>query len=63
MVQEQVRPRPAIALYRGPEGKIMLDIGEKPHRYLHFTPNQAIDLGNALLKEARKARKHNVRNS
>jgi len=60
---EQPRPRPAIALYRGDGEKIVLDIGQDSLRYLHFTPNQAIDLGNALLKEARKARKHNVRNS
>ena len=37
------------------EGRVILDFG-KPVHWVGMTPNQAIDLGNALLKHARKAK-------
>jgi len=38
------------------EGKVIIDFGSPVH-WLGMNPNQAIDLGNALIRHARKARR------
>lgn len=45
----------AMAVYRK-DGKVIIDFGSKV-TWLGMNPNQAIELGNALIKQGRKANK------